>query len=129
MPEAEPNSSIETSGGAYIAGNVLAHTFIGRNSITSVTINVSGAELRDPSATLDLLFRKTAVTVRNGQVTAGEQAVDTPPALVDALRQYLDVAAASGTPKGEVLKPVGTIIAASESGNTGNGQGPGHNSG
>jgi hypothetical protein len=93
LPDAG-GAEIHTGGGAYVAGIVATGggTFIGRDYVTNVTIQVSGDELR---ALLDRLFALLAapgVQIRGGTVTAGGRAQQVPPELADALRQFLDAA-------------------------------------
>ncbi|MBI1299758.1 SUMF1/EgtB/PvdO family nonheme iron enzyme [bacterium] len=89
----DPNPHPEDDGdGAHIHGNVDSHTFVGRDYVTNVTVNLTGAELGELAQTLRLVFATQQAHVRGEQVLAGDKRVDVSTARIDALRQYLDVA-------------------------------------
>ena len=95
MAEHDPSHSggkIDTGGGAFVGGGVDTRSFVGRDNITNVTINVTGAELHQLTATLFALLATPGVQLRAGEVVAAGQAVAVPPELADALRKFLDAA-------------------------------------
>ncbi|MCL4862189.1 MAG: SUMF1/EgtB/PvdO family nonheme iron enzyme [Caldilineaceae bacterium] len=88
------SGGIQTAGGAAVGGDVATQggAFIGRDHILNVTINVSGEKLQELSDTLARLLAAPDARLRANGVTAGDHAVEVPPELADALRQYLDAA-------------------------------------
>jgi len=81
-----------TEGGAYVAGSVVTGggTFVGRDNVTNVTVYISGDDLKSLITRLSSLLATPTVELSAGQVRVGETAEALSPALVDALRQFLE---------------------------------------
>ncbi|MCB9138041.1 MAG: SUMF1/EgtB/PvdO family nonheme iron enzyme [Caldilineaceae bacterium] len=92
MDSSHPTSSPNTGGGAHVGRDVETHIFIGRDSVTNLTVNLTGAELEETVARLLALLSAQGARVRAGEVHAGDQRLDVNGALVDAVRQYQQAA-------------------------------------
>ncbi len=84
--------TIDTGGGAHVGGtvNTGGGMFVGRDHVTNTIVNIAAGDLERLAERLFGLLAASDVTLSAGRVAAGDRAEEVPPALADALRQFVD---------------------------------------